>query len=235
MFSQRPFLMMLGIMVCAAGLNLVLPAADAEGFTTVRPGGRGGEWEFFLPVTYAESSSITGKGGSSAALSSDIGMGFGLAYNINDRFAISGSFTWNGQSYDATVVSSSTGTSEHRVGTLDSDTFAINATYHLSDKDLTPFVSVGAGITTLDSNIPSTDAPIYSCWYDPYWGYICGYYTPTKIRSEVSYNAGVGVRWDASPAFGLRFGFYRMWIDYTNAAGKMPSADLWRMELLLRL
>ena len=219
----------------AAGINLLVPGGDAQGFTTVRPGGRGGSWEFFLPVTYIASSTVSGQGGSSANLNSDIGFGFGLGYNINDRFSISGAFTWSNQSYDATIVSAGTGTSSHRVGAIDSATFSVNATYYISDKDVTPFLAAGLGVTTVDTNVPSGSSPIYSCWWDPYWGYVCGYYTPTKMSNDLSYNVGIGVRWDASTAFGLRAGYYKWWIDYENAAGGMPDIALWKLELLFRM
>ena len=233
MRTQRMVLMVVTLL-CAAGGLLLLPAAEAEGFTTVRPGGRAGNWEFFLPITYIEGSTITGQGGSSADLSSDYGFGFGLGYNLNDNFAISGAWTWSQQPYDATIVSGTTGTTDHRVGEIDSTTLAINAIYYVSNKEFTPFITAGVGVTVVDTNVP-TGTSDYYCWWDPYWGYICNTYTPTKNENDISYNLGIGVRWDASYSFALRAGYYKMWIDYENAAGKTPEFDLWRFELLFRL
>lgn len=232
--SYRRMFALLPMLSCVLTAGLLLPAAEAEGFTTVRPGGRGGNWEFSLPLTYIQESTVTGQGGSSAKLNSDYGFGFGLGYNFNDNFAVTGSWTWSQQPYDATIVSAATGTTDHRIGEIDSTTLSVNAVYHFSGKELTPFVTAGVGVTVVDTNIP-TGSSDYYCWWDPYWGYICNTYTPTKNENDISYNLGVGVRWDASYSFGLRLGYYKMWIDYENAAGKTPDFDLWRLEVLFRL
>jgi hypothetical protein len=48
------------VALVVASLGAIMPGpADAQGFTTVRPGGRGGSWEFYLPIVYAESATIT--------------------------------------------------------------------------------------------------------------------------------------------------------------------------------
>ena len=44
---------------------MYVPVAGAEEYTTIRPGGRGGSWEFILPLIYTDSTTVNGEGGSS--------------------------------------------------------------------------------------------------------------------------------------------------------------------------
>jgi len=68
---------------------------------------------------------------------------------------------------------------------------------------LTPFVMGGVGWAFVDSNIPS-GPPQGVCWWDPWYGYVCGYYQNTYTKDYFSYNLGIGARWDVVPDFFLR-------------------------------
>ena len=223
------------IMVVAlviAALGVIMPGpADAQSFTTVRPGGRGGSWEFFLPLIYTESATINGQNGSSVDLNADWGMGFGFGYNFNENFQINGLFNWSSRSYDALVVNSD-GTTRRYSNVLDTSNFSLNGVYYLLSGNITPFVTAGIGVTYVDTNIQN-DPGATNCWTDPWYGYVCDYAT-TKTENDLSYNAGIGVRYDIKRQFGVQGSFNRTWIDFSKTSGT-PGFDSWRVDFIFRM
>ena len=194
------------------------------------PGHRADTWEFQVPVTYSQTWTVNGDGGSSADVNSGFGWGLGFGYNFNDHFQLGGSLTWSRRNYDATIVNTN-GTTLKASGTLDSSTVALNATYFLMATGLTPYVSAGIGSTFLDSNIPNGRGST-ACWWDPWWGYICNSYTPTKTETDLSYTAGLGLRWDVTRVFSLQGGYNRMWIETSKST---PEIDTWMLGFIFRM
>jgi len=220
------------VFAAIAGAALYVPVAEAQGFTTVRPGGRGGTWDFFMPLSYSESATINGQGGSSVDLNADWGFGFGFGYNFNDHLQLNGLMAWSSRSYDAKVITD-TGATQRYSNYLDISTLSLNGVYYMLNGDITPFVSAGVGITYVDTNIQ--DGPASgACWYDPWWGYVCSSYVETKTENDISYNAGVGVRFDVNRQFGLQAGYYKTWIDISKASGT-PDFDIWRLDFIFRM
>lgn len=197
-----------------------------------RPGSRGGNWEFILPLIYSESATVKGQNGSSVNLDADWGLGFGFGYNINDHFQLNGLFSWSSRSYNATVVKTD-GTTQRYSNYMESSTIALNGVYYFLPGDVTPFVSGGVGITYIDTNIQNGPAS-GTCWYDPWWGYVCDTFVPTKTENDFSYNAGLGVRWDIDRKFSMQGSFNRMWIDFSKASG-IPNFDMWRLDFIFRM
>jgi opacity protein-like surface antigen len=192
---------------------------------------RAHSWEFILPVTYSPSMTVTGEGGSSANLNSDLGFGFGIGYNPSNHLQLNGLFTWSYRNFNATIVDTGTGTNLKRSGTLESSTVMLNAIYFFMPTGVTPFVSGGVGSTFVDTNIPTGPSqPV--CWYDPWWGYICDDYSPTKSQTAVSYSAGVGVRIPVNRAFSVQGSYNKLWIDASNAK---PEIGGWKLEFVFRM
>jgi opacity protein-like surface antigen len=202
---------------------LVLPSP-------VKAQSREHSWEFVLPVIYSPSTTVTGEGGSKADLNSDLGFGFGIGYNPSNHFQVNGMFTWSTRSYDATIANTD-GTARKASGTLESSTIAINAMYFLNPTGVTPFISGGIGSTFVDSNIPNGLGQT-TCWYDPWWGYICDTYTPTKSETAVSYTAGVGVRIPVNRAFSVQASYNKLWLDLNNSK---PDIDGWKLDFVFRM
>ena len=221
------------LVVVLAALWAIMPGpADAQSFTAVRPGGRAGTWEFTLPLIYADSARIEGQNGTSVDINSGYGFGFGFGYNFTDSFQLNGLFNWNSRSYDATQVDAA-GTTRKYSNYVDTSTLSVNAVYYILKGDFTPFVSGGVGITYVDTNI-QTGYGTTSCWYDPWWGYVCGSYYPTKTENDISYSAGIGVRYDLNRQFSLQGSFNRSWIDISKAAST-PEFDTWKLDLIFRM
>jgi hypothetical protein len=186
--------------------------------------------EFILPIIYSPSSSFNGQGGSKADLATDLSAGFGIMYNLNNHLQLGGMFTWNTRSYNATIVSTN-GTTRQASGTLESSTLAFNATYYFMPSGVTPFVSGGIGSTFIDTNIPNGTGST-ACWWDPWYGYICDTYTPTKTQTAVSYSAGAGMRFDLGRGFSVQGSYNKMWIDYSKSK---PEIDGWKLDLVFRM
>jgi opacity protein-like surface antigen len=230
---MRTLIRIMVVALVVAALGAIVPGpADAQSFTSVRPGGRGGNWEFFMPLIYADSATINGQGGSSVDLNAGWGFGFGFGYNFTDNFQLNGLLNWNSRSYDATIVQDD-GTTKRYNNYMDSSTLSLNGVYYFLNGNITPFVSGGVGITYVDTNIQNGLSST-ACWYDPWWGYVCSSYVPTKTENDISYNAGIGVRFDVNRQFGLQAGYYKMWIDISKASGT-PDFDIWRLDFIFRM
>ena len=193
-------------------------------------GHREGTWEFQLPLTYTESWTANADGGAKADVNAGFGLGFGFAYNFNDHLQLGGSFNWSSRSYDATLVDS-TGVRRNASGTLESSTIALNGVYFLFAGPLTPYASASIGSTFVDSNIPNGQSST-GCWWDPWWGYICNTYVPTKTETDVSYNVGLGVRWDISRVMALQGGYNRLWLDSSHST---PEFNNWTLSFIFRM
>jgi opacity protein-like surface antigen len=220
------------LIIVIACVAVLAASADAQSYTTSRPGGREGHWEFYLPLTYADSATIEGEGGSSVKINGDWGFGFGFGYNLTDRFQLNGLFNWNSRTYDATLVDS-TGPQRYS-NWLETSTLSLNGIFYLLDGDITPFVSGGIGYTYVDTNIQNGVAS-GGCWADWYWGWVCGTYVPTKTENDISYNAGIGIRFDLDRKFSLQGSYNKAWIDIGKAAGGMPEFDSWRLDFIFRM
>jgi hypothetical protein len=215
------------IAAALAMIGIALPSAVmAQGASAQRAG----TWEFVLPITYAPSNSFDGQGGSSANLNSNLGMGLGFGYNVNNQFQMSGTFNWANRSYNATMVDSN-GARSQASGTLYSSAFNLNGTFFMTQGPVAPFVTGGIGSVFIDTNIPN-GKPSTGCWYDPWLGYICNTYTPTKTGSAVSYNAGLGLRWELTRAVALQGAFNETWIDYN---GSKPQLDGWSIAIVFKM
>lgn len=210
----------------------IAPASGAQEFMS-HPGGRAGTWDFFLPITYVGSATLKGEGGSGADINSDVGFGLGYGYNFTDHFQLSGLFTWNSRSYDAIVYDPGTGLPERYSSWLDTSTLSLNGTFYFLKGHVAPFVSGGVGITHVDTNIP-IGPPTGVCWWDPWWGLRCSRYIPTRTENDVTYNAGIGVRFQVSEGFSFQYSYGKAWIDFKKASG-MPDFDMWRLDLLLHM
>jgi opacity protein-like surface antigen len=231
---KRAIIISLALVIAAfAGATLYVPVAEAQTYTAVRPDGRGGQWEFILPITFTDSATVKGQGGSSVDINSDWGGGFGFGYNINDRFQINGIYSWGYRSYDATIVGTD-GSKQKYNSFMNTATLALNGIFYILDGNVAPFVSGGIGITHIDTNIPSGSSST-NCWYDPWWGYMCSSYVPTKTQDDVSYTAGLGLRWDINRMFSLQGAYNKMWIDIQHSAGGMPDFDIFRLDFIFRM
>jgi opacity protein-like surface antigen len=177
----------------AVVLLLALPAvSSAQG----QGGGRANTWDFLLGGIYQSSESVKGKGGSSLDMDSEVGIAFGLGYNLTDRLALGADFNYLRPDYTAIIVDADDPTVKQRVDhTLTQFDFRFKGTYNFLDGPFTPFVELGLGWTNMDSNVVKGE-PVTGCWWHPYWGYICQDYYRTFSGTYFSYGGSLGLRYE---------------------------------------
>ena len=193
--------------------------------------GRADSWEFHLPIIYAADAEFSGNRGSSVDFNDDVGISLGGAYNVTDRLQLGALIDWNSRSYDATVVGGDGSASRYN-SDMDSSTISLNGTFFLLKGKISPFLTGSIGYTFIDTNIEN-GPPQDVCWWDPWWGYVCNEYVPTRTESDLSYGAGVGLRVDMNEFFGLECSYNKSWIDIDNAS-ETPDFDMWRLDLIFR-
>jgi opacity protein-like surface antigen len=213
-----------------AWVAMYVPVAGAEEFTSIRPGGRGGNWEFILPLVYSDTTTVSGQSGGSLRINNDWSSGFGFGYNINDNFQINGLFSWSYRSYDATIVQTD-GTTRNYSNYMDTSTIGVNGIYYFMGGKFTPFISAGIGYTYIDTNIQSGTGST-SCWWDPWYGYVCSSYNNTKTESDWSYNAGIGVRFDVNRSFALQGSYQKTWLEADKVK---PEFDTFKIDFIFRM
>jgi hypothetical protein len=221
------------LIVAIVGVAVLTTDADAQAYMTSRPGGRAGSWDFFMPLTFSPSWTIDGQGGSKADFDATWGFGFGFGYNLSDHFQMNGLFSWSARNYTATLVDANTGQTTRYGNTAYSSTFSLNGIFYLLPGDITPFVSGGVGLTYTDTSIPTGFGGGTTCWWDPWYGYVCSNSYPTKTETDVSYSLGIGVRFDLNRQFSLQPSYNKAWID-VNKAGT-PDFDIWRLDFIFRM
>jgi len=182
--------------------------------------GRKDRYEFTLQPRYIVSKEISGDKGASIEIDQDVGFGFGFGYNFTNKLALALDWSWASRNYRGKIAANdNTGTPGFTTasGTLDTSTIALNLSYYFLDGPVTPFVLGGIGWTFVDSNI-AAGAPQGVCWWDPwYGGYYCTTYQDTYTRNYLSYNLGLGARWDVKPGFFLRGSVGWQWVDLGRA------------------
>jgi opacity protein-like surface antigen len=180
---------------------------------------RRGTWEASLLASYGNTTSFAGESGSFIDVDSAVGWGFTVGYNLSSRWNVSYKFTLHKPDYLLVRVTDPEEGEDPVIReinhTLDRYAHALNVTWHWFDGPLTPYLQGGIGYTKLDSNIPS-QPPQTGCWWDPWWGYICDTQWKTFSTSEMTYNLGLGVRWDINGAFFVRGVYSREWFGSDN-------------------
>jgi hypothetical protein len=192
----------------------------------MRPSDRTGYWDFTVQTRYTAAKDYDGIGGSKLAIEDDLGWGFGVGYNLNERLNIGGFISWRTLDYTAIAVSQTDASNTTAYsGWLDTGNFAASAIFHLLPKALTPYVQGTVGWAMVDTNIPSGYAS--GCWWDPWWGYICDGYATTYGEDGVAYSLGGGISLQPSRILFIRVGYDRMWIDLDDAA---DDVDMFRVD-----
>jgi len=219
------------VITCAMALLLgAAGSASAQAFGAPSSHDRAGRWEGFFGARLLLSDSADFAGGSSIDTEDDLGFAFGMGYNFNNHWSLSGEMSWADLSYDGDVVSGTDSTISERIsGELDVGTIGATLTFHLLEGPLTPYASASLGWTWIDTNI-ATGSPEFGCWWDPWWGYICTPVVDTVSDDSTNYGLGLGLRWDFGPSAFARFGYEQRWLDIQNANGT-PDFGSFRLDV----
>lgn len=188
-------------------------------------------WDVSLGLKYAMDADFSGKGGSKIKFDDDLGFGFAAGYNINEHFQLGGSFNWDSRTYQATGI----GKDGSRIpynSSMETATIAMNAIVFLLPGNITPFVSGSIGYSFVDTGIQN-GASTTQCYWDPWWGYVCSDYTPTRSRDGMSYGAGIGLRMDVSEVASFQLSYNQAWADI-DTASSMPNFGSIRLDFIGR-
>lgn len=190
-------------------------------------------WDFGAELIYQDAQDIDFNGGSRAELDDDLGLALTFGYRFNSRLELTFGLDWNTVDYDIDVASGTVaGLSFSGNGDLEAFTPHVGLNFNFMEGDFTPYVGATVGWAWIDTNIP-TDPPQSACWWDPWWGYVCGTWQNTRSIDELTYSALAGVRWDVSETISLKFGYEHRWLDLGEATST-PGFDQLKLGVMAR-
>lgn len=200
---------------------IVTMAAVCSAWSLAAYADRDTGWEFGGELIYQDSQDIDGDNGSTASIDSDIGLALTFGYRFNERVELTMGLDWNNVDYTADLVSGTIpGLSVGVDGELESFTPRVGVNFNFLEGPITPYVNGTIGYTFIDTNIPT--GPVQGgCWWDPWYGQICGTWQETRSLEEFVYGAGLGVRYDVNDAWSVKFEYQKRWID----ADSSPDFD----------
>lgn len=186
-------------MLLAATL-LSLPAAAQEFRVPSLDDRRAGNVEFTFQTSWIFDDDYTVTNDTEVEQDSALGLGFGIAYNFTENFALGFDFTWSEPDYDAVVIPRPTTENPNpepfTISTeADFITGQVKGIWNFREGPFTPFAQAGIGITYYDSNVSDGDGFV-SCFFDPIFGYVCRSFAETYDETSLSYGGGLGLRWD---------------------------------------
>jgi len=156
--------------------------------------------EFFLIPTYINSTTLKFDHNAKVDLDGGFGLGFGFGYNftknLEGQIVLSGSST----NYTATAVDDKN--KEHKIKEkMYTSSLNIQGNYNFMDDEFTPFIGGHIGVTYVDSGVTTGDYE-HVCYWDPWWGYVCGPFSETYTTTEFSYGLEIGLRYDMRDGYG---------------------------------
>ncbi len=154
---------------------------------------REGRWQIYFSPNYVASKSLSFQDNTKLDLNDRTGWSFGIGYNFTNYVSADMTFSSGSGSYTVKSVDSN-GDPVKYSNTMYSSSIALGVPYNIVDGPLTPYISGNIGSTFIDSGI--VDSTVTGCWYDPWYGTVCGPITTTKTTTEFSYGGSIGVRYD---------------------------------------
>lgn len=152
------------------------------------------QFELFFAPYYVSSTSLDFKKDAQLVLNERTGWSLGLGFNFTDHASAEVMFSSSSGKY---VVNSlrDDGTSYEYIQEADYSALLVGMSYNILEGAFTPYVSGDFGISFVDTGI--ADGGGYpSCWYDPWYGSVCGTYETTKTTTQFSLGGSTGVRYD---------------------------------------
>lgn len=208
-------------------LTLALFVADvASAQIWKRDASRYGNWEVGLQTRYNGSYSSDTGNGSALSIENSLGWGFGFAYNINPHVNVGAAFTWRSAGYRATIVSVDDPTNTETYSSiLDTSTMGITAQWKPLAKAITPYVNASIAWMLINTNIYAGSSS--GCWWDPWWGPVCGRYPTTYGANASAGTVGVGGHFEPTPKFFIRAGYEYGMVNNSGVDG----AHMFRVDV----
>ncbi len=191
---------------------------------------RKGKWEILLSPQYTLAKNLGFTGGTTAKVDDTWGFGLQIGYNFNEHWNLAGYFSWSEPDYHAVVqpAPGNSGPARNISGSLQMNTFGGVLTYNVLSGPLTPYVEGSLAGTYINTDI-ADGPPIVGCYWDPWFGYICGATQPTKSGTFMTYGVGGGLRWDINRFLLIRGGVRQQWIDISNTG--IPGFTTFKLDI----
>jgi hypothetical protein len=200
------------------------------------PSRRGGTSEWSLNLFLDGSRSYEFEGGQSLRIDGGYGLGFTWAHNFNEYFALGSDATFGVFDYRSRVTpaSGNTGAAFDTFGTMETATLRLHATWYLLARPVTPFLTAGAGVTIVDTNLGDATLTPSGCWSYPWYGVVCNV-APGHTLNRLSYGAALGMRFDLAHERGfIRAMVGGEWIDLPDTAGSAVGYGVMRVDFGIR-
>jgi opacity protein-like surface antigen len=197
----------------------VLPALGQIPWAT-EPLFRTGMTEFYGIGQYLHSDDITFQGpyGDVKTKMDDMGLGgFGFAFHFSDFFSVHSDFMFGGATFSGNAPLQTGGTIGFKQDAFIS-TGRFNLDYNIINRRLTPFVTAGIGYQYVETELKNAP-PVNTCWWDPWWGWVCysGHYYASE--TDFTWNAGGGLRWNIVDGLMIKALVGATWLEYDHSHG----------------
>ena len=218
-----------GVTILGSAL-LLTQTCPAYADETVDKAIRKGKWDIMLAPQYTLAKNLGFNGGTTAKIDDTVGFNFQFGYNFNEHWNVGGLFSWSQPDYQAVVqpVQGNPAGPRSQHGTIQTNTFALVTTYHFLAGPVTPFVDANLGGTHVNTDI-ADGPPVIGCYWDPWFGNVCGVAQPTKSGTYLSYGVGGGLRWDVNHWLFFRGAVRQQWIDLPNTG--VPSFTIFKLDV----
>lgn len=196
-------LLVFALVSCALGQSMFFAPAD-----------RAKCLDLSVQTRYVGEHDFGESGSSTLSTEDNLGLGFTVGYNLNDRVTVGFFVAARTVDYSAHIVAP-----EHTVDFTDwmrTASTGVTATLNLLKTRFTPYVNGAVGWAMVDTNIPAGPVDI-DCFWDPWWGEICLAYGANIGEDGASYTLGGGLSWQLNEAFYIRAGYEKNWIDIDPA------------------
>lgn len=217
--------------VLAAGIAIAVLGPSIAG---AQQSQREAGWDFGADIVYQLSSDASFDGGSRLDFDDDLGLALAFGYRFTPRFELQFGIDWNNVNYRGVLQSAQLpGVSANVHGDMESFTPHLDAVFNFMNGPLTPYIQGGIGWSFIDTNIPTGQVSI-GCWWDPWWGQICTPYQATLSTDQLTYQAGLGLRWDFGEESTMRVSYEKTWFDFEHASST-PSWDQIKLGFVYRM
>ena len=223
---MRMFDKIIGALILAA----LFATAPANASPQEEESIRKGLWEIILSPQYMLAKNLGFDGGTTAKIEDTWGFHLQIGYNFNDHWNLAGLFSWSEPDYHALVQPAAGNPlpARNTSGTIQMNTFGMALTYNILKSPLTPYVDGMVAGTYINTDI-AAGPPQVGCYWDPWFGQICGVAQPTKSDTFFTFGLGGGLRWDVNRWFFLRGGARYQWIDISNTG--TPGFTLVKLDI----
>jgi opacity protein-like surface antigen len=177
-------------------------------------------YDFAIAISQLQSERTDFDGGTIVSTDSSTGLGFNFDYHFAERWSAGASTAFQTVDYVAEIAEAGLGLGQPGEivdGELDATSLIGHVKRHFDvGRSAVPYAIAGLGLVSVDTNIPE-GPPVGSCWWHPWWGYVCERVQPTRTTTEAGMTVGLGVRWDFNRRLFLDASVERHWIDFDSA------------------